>query len=128
VLQAQRKKYSPEQLPILMVSAKNNTQSVVKGFEMGCNDWIHKPFDRQELNARVKVHMRTRDTILQYQMLAMQSSCRDDTSRILEEERSQTFKSSKELPDITEIREGSIDTTALFAMVVAQTASESVMK
>eukprot|EP00927_Polykrikos_kofoidii_P007356 TRINITY_DN13006_c1_g2_i2.p1 TRINITY_DN13006_c1_g2~~TRINITY_DN13006_c1_g2_i2.p1 ORF type:complete len:1839 (-),score=398.44 TRINITY_DN13006_c1_g2_i2:35-4861(-) len=57
VLQAQRKNFKIEELPIVMVSAKNQASSVVKGIELGCNDWIHKPFDRQELIARVRMHI-----------------------------------------------------------------------
>merc|ERR1711988_779204 len=41
-----------------MVSAKNQTQSVVDGFDLGCNDWIHKPFNRQELVTRITYQLR----------------------------------------------------------------------
>jgi len=60
-----RKKYTNETLPIIMVSAKNQASSVVKGLELGCNDWIHKPFDRTELIARVKTHLKARDVMLE---------------------------------------------------------------
>jgi len=66
VLQAQRKKTPPERLPIIMVSAKNQTSSVVKGLELGCNDWIHKPFDRQELIARVRYQLFMKRTLAAY--------------------------------------------------------------
>merc|ERR1719506_3296249 len=60
VLQVQRNSYPLESLalPIIMVSAKNQVSSVVKGFELGCNDWIHKPFDRADLAARVHMQLR----------------------------------------------------------------------
>ncbi|CAJ1410378.1 unnamed protein product [Effrenium voratum] len=54
VLQALQKKCSLQEFPVVMVSAKNQSSSVVKGYELGCTDWIHKPFCRQELIARVK--------------------------------------------------------------------------
>lgn len=66
VLREVRKMFSLEQLPVLMVSAKNQASSVVKGLELGCNDWIHKPFDRQELIARVKTQLLLRTIILSY--------------------------------------------------------------
>merc|ERR1719253_931208 len=50
-----------------MVSAKNQTSTVVKGFELGCNDWIHKPFDRQELIARVKHHLQVKSFVAEGQ-------------------------------------------------------------
>lgn len=71
VLQAVRKKFSLEHMPILMVSAKNQVASVVKGLELGCNDWIHKPFDRTELVARVKMQLRTRETVQGYEAMAL---------------------------------------------------------
>jgi len=70
VLQAQRKIYTQEQMPIIIVSAKNQVSSVVKGLELGCNDWIHKPFDRQELIARVKTQLKMKHTNLGFQLLA----------------------------------------------------------
>eukprot|EP00913_Durusdinium_trenchii_P014953 g14027.t1 len=36
----------------------------MKGYELGCRDWIHKPFCRQELIARVKSHLKMRSTLL----------------------------------------------------------------
>jgi CheY-like chemotaxis protein len=45
-------------LPVVMVSASNSTANVVKAIESGCNDWVHKPFDRQELLARVRSQIR----------------------------------------------------------------------
>merc|ERR1719191_2078697 len=65
VLQMQRRTYPLEEmmLPIIMVSAKNQISSVVRGFELGCNDWIHKPFDRQDLAARVRLQLKLRDAV-----------------------------------------------------------------
>eukprot|EP00929_Paragymnodinium_shiwhaense_P090624 TRINITY_DN5079_c0_g1_i1.p1 TRINITY_DN5079_c0_g1~~TRINITY_DN5079_c0_g1_i1.p1 ORF type:complete len:1362 (+),score=409.08 TRINITY_DN5079_c0_g1_i1:67-4152(+) len=63
VLQLMRKTYGVEELPIIMVSAKNQVPSVIRGFELGCNDWIHKPFDRQELLARVRMHIQVQHAV-----------------------------------------------------------------
>merc|ERR1719343_1967569 len=67
VLQAQRKKYRIVDMPVIMVSAKNQAASVVKGIELGCNDWIHKPFDRQELIARVRLQIQMRELFIAHQ-------------------------------------------------------------
>jgi signal transduction histidine kinase/DNA-binding response OmpR family regulator len=61
VLQVLRKHFDILKLPIIMVSAKNQIESVVRGFEIGCNDWVHKPFDRQDLTARVRLHLQIRE-------------------------------------------------------------------
>jgi diguanylate cyclase (GGDEF)-like protein len=49
-----REKYSLFQLPILMLTAKNQVQDVVLGFQSGANDYVQKPFDKEELLARVR--------------------------------------------------------------------------
>jgi signal transduction histidine kinase len=41
-------------LPILMLTAKNQIQDVVLGFQSGANDYVQKPFDKEELLARVR--------------------------------------------------------------------------
>ncbi|QNK89144.1 response regulator transcription factor [Sporosarcina sp. resist] len=40
-------------LPILMLTAKGETWEKVKGFELGADDYLTKPFDPLELTARV---------------------------------------------------------------------------
>lgn len=42
------------QLPIIFLSAKTQTDDVLKGFESGGNDYIKKPFSIDELVARIK--------------------------------------------------------------------------
>jgi DNA-binding response OmpR family regulator len=46
------------EIPLLMVTAKTETQDKVKGFRLGTDDYLCKPFDPQELVARVKALMR----------------------------------------------------------------------
>lgn len=41
-------------LPILMLTAKGETSQKVKGFELGADDYLTKPFEPAELTARVK--------------------------------------------------------------------------
>lgn len=41
-------------LPLLMLTAKGETWEKVKGFELGTDDYLTKPFDPLELTARVK--------------------------------------------------------------------------
>ncbi|NOU97244.1 response regulator [Paenibacillus sp. LMG 31456] len=49
----QLRKYYPD-LPLLMVTAKGETGQKVKGFELGADDYLVKPFDLIELVIRVK--------------------------------------------------------------------------
>jgi DNA-binding response OmpR family regulator len=42
-----------EKVPILFVTAKSRTEDVVKGFTLGANDYIRKPFSMEELIVRI---------------------------------------------------------------------------
>ncbi len=48
-----REKHSLYELPVLMLTVKNQINDIVSGFEAGANDYLAKPFDRRELLARV---------------------------------------------------------------------------
>ena len=45
-------------LPILMVTARNESVDKVRGFNTGADDYIPKPFDPMELTARVQANLR----------------------------------------------------------------------
>jgi DNA-binding response OmpR family regulator len=45
-------------IPIIMVTALNKTEDIVKGLEMGADDYICKPFDLREFRARVRTYLR----------------------------------------------------------------------
>ena len=51
------KKEQP-QLPVLFLTAKDLEQDVLKGFDLGADDYIMKPFDSKEMVARVKAVLR----------------------------------------------------------------------
>ncbi|RYZ00164.1 MAG: response regulator transcription factor [Chitinophagaceae bacterium] len=43
-----------KQVPIIMLTAKPLTEDLVKAFDLGCNDFIRKPFVMEELIARIR--------------------------------------------------------------------------
>lgn len=45
-------------VPIVFLTARSETRDVVKGLEMGADDYIIKPYDNEELVARVRAHLR----------------------------------------------------------------------
>jgi DNA-binding response OmpR family regulator len=49
------KKYSP--LPIIVISAYNDTKTKVMAFKYGASDYMVKPIDLEELEARIWVHL-----------------------------------------------------------------------
>ncbi|MEL0456605.1 tetratricopeptide repeat protein [Flavobacteriaceae bacterium SZ-1-7] len=52
-----RKTYSPSELPIVMLTAKNRVSDLVTGFNLGANDYLTKPFSKNELLSRIKMHL-----------------------------------------------------------------------
>ncbi len=49
-----RKKYTFYELPVLMLTALNRTAELLQGFSVGANDYVIKPFEPQELIARIR--------------------------------------------------------------------------
>lgn len=49
-----REKYSAHELPVVLLTAKNTKEDIIAGISLGANDYITKPFDREELLARVR--------------------------------------------------------------------------
>jgi len=49
-----KEKQAFAQIPIIFLTALNSTADIVKGFQMGANDFISKPFNKEELIIRVK--------------------------------------------------------------------------
>ncbi len=49
-------------VPIIMVTAKGETEDKLRGFESGADDYITKPFGSQELLARVRAKIRRVET------------------------------------------------------------------
>jgi len=44
-------------IPVIFLSALNETQDKVKAFQLGAVDYISKPFEFEEVNARVQTHL-----------------------------------------------------------------------
>ena len=49
--------YLPSQLPVVMLTAKNRVTDLVEGFNAGANDYLTKPFSKDELLSRIKTHL-----------------------------------------------------------------------
>ena len=52
-----RRTYSAVRLPVIMVTARNESEDIVKGLELGANDYLTKPIDFQVALARVRTHL-----------------------------------------------------------------------
>ena len=47
-------------IPVIMLTAKDTTRDLVRGLEIGADDYITKPFNTEELIARIQVLLRIR--------------------------------------------------------------------
>jgi len=50
------------QTPIIFLTALGDVENIVKGLEIGADDYMVKPFDRAEFLARIKAHLRRSQT------------------------------------------------------------------
>ncbi|SRR6056297_6467 len=68
-------------IPIIFLTAKTTKEDIVKGFNTGGVDYITKPFNREELLARIKTHLelkKARDKITQQRRELEESNATKD--------------------------------------------------
>ncbi len=52
-------------IPVIFLTAKTDTQSITRAFQLGGVDYISKPFNNDELLARVRTHLRLHNALEQ---------------------------------------------------------------
>jgi two-component system sensor histidine kinase ChiS len=57
-----RERYPPHDLPVLMLTAKDQVSDLVTGFDAGANDYLTKPFSKDELLTRLRNHLQLSKT------------------------------------------------------------------
>ncbi len=57
VCQRLRERHPENDLPVVMLTAKNQIDDLVAGFDSGASDYLTKPFSKQELIARIETHI-----------------------------------------------------------------------
>jgi serine/threonine protein kinase len=60
VLRRLRETYKPDELPVIMATARDKSEDVVAAFDLGANDYIVKPVDYPVALARVRAQLRSR--------------------------------------------------------------------
>lgn len=58
-----RRRWDAVALPILMVTARTDAESIAGAFEAGANDYLTKPFLGSELRARIASHLRVKQLL-----------------------------------------------------------------
>jgi len=49
--------------PAIFITSREDKESLLKGFEIGCKDYLKKPFDFDELLVRIKANLETKKDI-----------------------------------------------------------------
>ncbi|MFH1297819.1 MAG: hybrid sensor histidine kinase/response regulator [Bacteroidota bacterium] len=108
------------QIPIIFLTVLSQTSDIVKGLEMGAEDYVSKPFKPAELLARVRVHLQlkvAKDALkLNNQMLAEQNdelqllnATKDKLLSIISHDLRAPMGTLKEILDFIMINYGDLD-------------------
>ncbi|MDX1666893.1 MAG: response regulator, partial [Saprospiraceae bacterium] len=52
-----RQRWLPSELPVIMITAKDQVNDIVQGLSAGANDYLTKPFNKDELLARIQTQL-----------------------------------------------------------------------
>ncbi|MDP4162900.1 MAG: response regulator transcription factor [Bacillota bacterium] len=72
-------------IPIIMLTARSEKIDVIKGLKIGADDYITKPFDEEELIARIEAVLRrhnNKETIIHFKDLTLNQSSYEVTHQI----------------------------------------------
>ncbi len=61
---------STKNIPIIFITAKSDSMDIVKGFDLGASDYVAKPFQEEELLARVKKELKLQSLIKELEFIA----------------------------------------------------------
>jgi len=53
-----REQFPAHEMPVVLLTVKNQVSDLVEGFSSGANDYLTKPISKNELLARIKTHIR----------------------------------------------------------------------
>ena len=81
---------------IIFVSARTSTAERLVGYEAGGDDYISKPFDHDELRAKVRVHAQLRRAIVELERAKGQIEVRGHELERLVKERTSELQAAKE--------------------------------
>jgi DNA-binding response OmpR family regulator len=99
-----------KEVPIIFLTAKTQTEDVVKGFKLGGNDYIRKPFSMEELIVRIQnlLKLKTNDSAVSSDVFSIGKYIFQGNRQILavnKEEKKLSFRESQLLKILCENRE-----------------------
>ncbi len=95
-----RNKEKFQNIPVMIISAKNSEDDIVKGLDAGADDYLTKPFSIHVLNAKVKAMMRRHKGYLSNNLSHKGITINMDEHKVLVDE-NEVHLSSKEFQLLT---------------------------
>jgi len=77
VLKILHQRYSVSELPVIIVTALYDTESIIEAMAIGANDYVNKPFEFEVMQARVSAHLKRKlaeDELIQSKESAEQAN------------------------------------------------------
>ncbi|MGM0442558.1 MAG: SpoIIE family protein phosphatase [Fibrobacterota bacterium] len=90
-----RLKSQPEtaEIPVIFITGREGPESLAKGFELGAVDYITKPFNKLEVRARLKAHIKLYSTIKSL------ANAQADTLKQINEAQNSLLKRPEDMPE-----------------------------
>ena len=105
-----------DDVPVIFLTAKTQTEDVIQGFKIGGNDYIRKPFSMEELIVRIENALRVRKDAtaeLQQELISLGSKYQYNLNRQVlikgEEEKKLSYRESELLKYLWQNKEKVID-------------------
>jgi two-component system sensor histidine kinase ChiS len=99
-----REKHSLFKLPILIMTADNRPENLVISFECGANDYLRKPFRKQELLSRVNTLITLKDSVGDALQLAKQMTMANERIETLNLKNNESTKKVEELMEYDKLK------------------------
>jgi sigma-B regulation protein RsbU (phosphoserine phosphatase) len=89
VLEILRKTYAPSRLPIIMATARDQSEDVVAALDRGANDYVTKPLDFAVVSARIRTQLELKASVdqiiaLEAKLLARNNELKIANARLIE--------------------------------------------
>jgi CheY-like chemotaxis protein len=110
---------STKNIPVIFLTAKSETENVVKGFELGAVDYVTKPFSTVELLARVNAHIGIKDKFdekerIEAQLAQVRADALDNDDKPHSKELAEQKEFTESLKNELEKKKKELDDVTLF--------------